>query len=128
MKRSVLAVLAILGAAALPARAAVHAWSSNGPFGGPITGLAIDPSNPARLWAVSFNGGVFRSVDAGAHWTPSIDGLADLTVNVIAVDPLHASNLLVGTQEGIFRSTDGGSHWTAGNTGLTDGADIRAIA
>lgn len=61
-------------------------------------------------------GGVFRSVDNGATWSPSgVDGHT--------VYALHAmdSLLFAGTyQAGVFMSTDTGATWTAFNNGLTN--------
>ena len=40
--------------------AGIDTWTSNGPYGGTVTVLAIDPLTPANLYAAGFSG-VFKS-------------------------------------------------------------------
>src|SRR5438552_13578656 len=63
-------------------------------------------------------GGVWRSTDNGATWTPVNTGLTSMIVDVVAVS---GTDLYAGTNGGgVFRSVDDGATWTATNTGLTD--------
>ena len=39
--------------------AGTNVWTSNGPEGGNINALAIDPATPATLYAGTYGGGVF---------------------------------------------------------------------
>ncbi len=56
--------LALLTASAImPVYAAVNAWTSNGPYGGYISSLAVDPSNPSTLYAGTDGGGGFKSTE-----------------------------------------------------------------
>src|SRR4029077_11926890 len=39
-------------------------------YAGRVTAIALDPSNPARLFIAGAQGGVWRSDDGGANWSP----------------------------------------------------------
>jgi photosystem II stability/assembly factor-like uncharacterized protein len=102
-----------------------------------ITALAIDPHMPSTLYAGAglhcapfgggcSGGGVFRSTDSGASWTPIDTGLAAdaMIVSCLAIDPVTPSTLYAGTVGGVFKSTNSGDSWTAVNNGL----NIAALA
>ncbi len=69
--------------------------------------------------AGTFDGGVFRSTDAGGSRRTVATGLPDKYVGDVAVDPVHpgvvyASVSYLGPPgDGVFRSMDGGGHWSA---------------
>lgn len=108
------------------------AWQLIGPrptdwyYGGTsgrVTSLAIDPANPKILYMGGAEGGVWKSVDGGATWSPLTDTQASLAVGSIALDPSNPNTVYVGTGEenfsgdsyygaGILKSTDGGLSWT----------------
>jgi len=86
--------------------------------------LAINPSNPLILYAGTRDGFVFKTVDGGANWAPSDNGLptslpGGLVIGNIAVDPLNPTTLFVGTNAGLFKSTDSGGTWTLSNNGIS---------
>jgi hypothetical protein len=97
-------------------------WTPTGTISAPylyLRDLAIEPSQPATVYAVGF-GGVFKSTDGGARWTEKIQGLPERLVNTIAIDPLSSSTLYVGTEhDGVYKSIDGGENWSPANDGLT---------
>src|SRR5437899_545861 len=112
------------------ADAGVDVWTPTGPPSGTILALAIDPQNPATLYAAvsrdsvfpnSAVTGVFKSTDGGATWGAT--GLT-LPTRSLAIDPQTPTTLYAGaggpTDGGVFKSIDGGASWTAVNTGLTD--------
>jgi photosystem II stability/assembly factor-like uncharacterized protein len=124
------ALLAALGAlgGAYPAEAGVNVWTTNGPGGGTIRALAIDPHTPTTLYAGvrGAPGGVFKSTDGGASWSAVNTGLpdpsaTDLAVFSLAIDPQTPTTLYAGTWFGVFKSTDGGGTWV--DTGLPRDAD-----
>ncbi len=53
-------------------------WTSNGPEGGDIRALAIDPATPSTLYAGTGYGGVFKSTDGGENWEAVNTGLLNL--------------------------------------------------
>ncbi|HEX9668005.1 MAG TPA: hypothetical protein VGC93_00855, partial [Thermoanaerobaculia bacterium] len=84
-----------------------------------VISLAIDPAEPARLYAVTAvqggisdgAGGVYRSDDAGAHWTrvgspPTPGGLGGSSTLLILPEAL-----LLSTFRGVVRSRDEGETW-----------------
>ena len=86
-----------------------------------VGALAIDPSNPQTLYAAPYgvpiftatNGrGVFKSVDAGATWSPALD-LQSYAFRSIVVDPHDGATVYASWTTGtVFRSTDAGATWT----------------
>lgn len=46
--------------------AGINVWTSNGPEGGRIYALAVDPQIPTTLYAGTY-GGVFKSTNGGAR-------------------------------------------------------------
>ena len=87
-------------------------------FAGPTPqSVAIDAGNPSVVY-VGFGGGVSKSTDAGATWTPS--GLSDKTVNSLV---LRGESLFAATSDGhVYRSDDGGASWFGLDDGLTRAA------
>ena len=77
-----------------------------------IRGFAIDPTDTARIYAVSGADGLFASTDGGDSWA-RIDaaGLPTSAVNAIAIAPTMPPTLYIGAETGVFRSTDGGATW-----------------
>jgi photosystem II stability/assembly factor-like uncharacterized protein len=89
-------------------------WVSIGPDGGNIVALALDPQQPATLYALPYeypNGPrVFKTTTGGSAWT-IVGLLPDSSVNQLLVDP-HQSDYLYGmTSSTVWRSTDGGAAW-----------------
>jgi len=108
-------------------------WSVTGLAKANVSLLAIDPGQPNVLYAGTTGsypeapgfGGLLKSTDSGASWSPINDGLGDLlstrvAVNALVLDPGHTDVLYVGTSGyGVFKSSDGGSTWAPFNDGLT---------
>lgn len=108
-----------------PAPDSLGAWNFLGPsnFAGRTRALAADPTDANVLYAGAAGGGVWKTIDGGASWTPLTDLLPVLSVNALAIDPANPSIVYAGTGEGfvnldaindpagIFKSTDGGASW-----------------
>ena len=95
-----------------------------------IGALAVAPSDPNVVWAgtgepfirsnISLGWGVWRSTDAGKHWTRA--GLENTgRISRIVVDPRDPDHAWVAAlgraygpqpERGIYRTTDGGKSWT----------------
>jgi len=88
--------------------------------GGRVVDLALDPVEPATLYAIVSGGGyLFRSTDAGISWTllPYILPESDLTA--LATVPSSPPALYVAKLgAGVLRSTDHGETWTPVRLGL----------
>lgn len=101
------------------------------PLAGPVTDIAIDPTNSSRIY-IAFGGtGDYRHVwfFDGAQWQQrsgpvagNPNSLLDVQANAIVVDPSNPTHLYVGADIGMWRSTDGGANWTLFSQGLPDAA------
>jgi hypothetical protein len=102
----------------------------NLPVSGRITGIATSPNDPRTIFITAAGGGVWRTTDGGATWTPLTDHVTDSSGNpvqlftgAIAIAPSNPNIIYVGTGEdnqsgdsfygrGVLKSADGGNHWT----------------
>ena len=119
--RDALAVAALVAACVgSPVQAGNGQWTSNGPYGGQVTALAVDPQNPGNLYAAGVSG-IFKSSNGGVSWARASTGITDPTVAAIAVDPVTPTTLYAGTLQGghVVKSTDGGGTWAPLPTGPT---------
>jgi hypothetical protein len=102
-------------------------WTSNGPEGGTIRALAIDPVTTATVYTGT-GGGVFKTTDGGASWSPMNSGLTNTRVQALAIDPVTPATIYAGTYGGgVFKTTDGGANWLPMNSGLTN-TNVNALA
>lgn len=85
--------------------AALGTWEALGPgnVGGRTRALVIHPDRPRTMFAAGVSGGVWKTTNGGARWRPVGDGLANLAVNSLAMDPGDPDVLYAGTGEGYFR-------------------------
>ena len=100
----------------------LHAWESNGPYGGELNCLAKAPTNPDVMYAGT-DSGIFKSTNNGADWFRV--GFAKIAVYSCQVSQAGADVVFAGTGDGIYRSNDGGASWS--EIGLA-GAEINTIA
>jgi photosystem II stability/assembly factor-like uncharacterized protein len=97
--------------------------SSRGLRASSAVALAVDPSNPARLYAYEANEGFFASGDHGGHWRGATcipwACSPDLRALTLAVDPVDGANVYVASPQGLYMSTDRGNILAAVHPGLT---------
>jgi uncharacterized repeat protein (TIGR01451 family) len=93
-----------------------------------FSAIAIDPSNPAVLYAGTPNGSIYRTVDTGATWTDVADKLSAGQLDTLAVDPSQPSHLLTGGLGGVSGSTNSGAQWAAQTAGLNSAAVLGLAA
>jgi photosystem II stability/assembly factor-like uncharacterized protein len=92
-------------------------WRANGPPGGDVRSLVVDPSNPDRLYFGTLDAQIYTSADGGKSWEFLYDfKRPKLFVDHIIVDPRDPKTLYVGAHRhtdagGFFKSTDGGRKW-----------------
>lgn len=87
------------------------AWLSVGPrnVNGRIKSLAVHPTNGQVLYAGAANGGVWKSIDGGESWRPTMHAEASLAIGAVAVDPASPDTVYAGTGEPlVYFSTSGG--------------------
>jgi len=96
------------------------------PVSGRVTTIAVDPSDTTGNTVLigGAQGGIWRSTDAGATWTPVGDQNASLSMGSIAFAPSNPSIVYAGTGEqegvafdiyygaGVLKSTNHGQTWT----------------
>jgi len=100
-------------------------------FGQCVHKVAVDAGDPSRMYAQNHHG-VYRTDDAGDHWTSIADGLpSDFGFVMLAsphapgtawVLPLEADErrIPVGGALRVHRTTDAGQTWTEHGAGLPD--------
>ena len=78
------------------------------------TELDIDPTNPDRMIAATFENGIVRSLDGGASWQPINTGLGNVTAFVsIAIARDGSGRVYAGSSEnGLYTSADFGDTWS----------------
>jgi photosystem II stability/assembly factor-like uncharacterized protein len=58
------------------------------------------------------NGSVYKTTTSGASWFPADNGLDQVGVHALAVDPFDASYVWAGTSSGLYRSANAGGSWS----------------
>jgi photosystem II stability/assembly factor-like uncharacterized protein len=91
-----------------------------------IFAISYDPNHPEVLYVGTFDDGLFKSVDDGIAWTTRNNGLPDVPISDLGVNPFDSSIVLVATENGVFRSTDSAGSWNEVTTGL--GVSARTLA
>ncbi len=127
MKRTLI-ILATLLSLAHPAAAQV--WSPLGPAPisnasdtGRLSAIACHPTDASRYFVAGADGGVWRTTDGGASWSPLTDHLPTTAIGALALDPANPETIYAGTGEanfanhsryglGLYKSTDGGDTWS----------------
>jgi hypothetical protein len=69
---------------------------------GRVTAIAIHPTNSDIVYVGAAQGGVYRTLDGGANWTPIFDNAQSLAIGSISVSPSQPSTIYVGTGEGNY--------------------------
>src|SRR5512144_2452469 len=106
-------------------------WNQVASVWEPIFDLVVRPDRPGTLYAAASYcfripahfpwcvAEIQKSLDFGATWTSTRDGLAGGAISAIAIDPVDPNKIYAGGDGGVFLSTDAGDHWSAINAGLT---------
>lgn len=96
------------------------------PVSGRATAVVLHPNydglNNQTVYLGTAQGGIWRTRDNGANWTPIADGEDSLAIGSLAIDPLNPNVIYAGTGEGnssadcyygagLLKSTDGGNSW-----------------
>jgi len=91
---------------------------SSSAMGGNVSAIATSPNAPSRVYASLNPGGLYRSDNLGASWTPNAVIPGNATVAFVRASPSNANLIFVaglpqanGTTE-LYRSDDGGASFT----------------
>lgn len=113
------------------------AWLPIGPrnVNGRIRCLAIHPTDGSILYAGAAAGGVWKTMDGGQSWKPTMSTQLSLAIGALAIDPSNPETVYAATGEpvnladafgpagtpgstawfyegeGVLRSTNGGASW-----------------
>jgi photosystem II stability/assembly factor-like uncharacterized protein/outer membrane biosynthesis protein TonB len=88
-------------------QATAPTWQAIGPapiggsggYSGRMTSIAVHPTNPNIAYVGAAQGGVYRTLDGGATWTPLLDTALTLAVGAVAIAPSDPTTVYVGTGE-----------------------------
>ncbi len=83
----------------------LDAWTPLGPgnIGGRTRVVRFHPTVPTTLFAAGVSGGIWKSDDNGTTWRPTGDGMINIAVNALLIDPRRPDVMYAGTGEGYFR-------------------------
>ncbi|MDX2177131.1 MAG: hypothetical protein SF028_11755 [Candidatus Sumerlaeia bacterium] len=103
--------------------------------------MAFDPSDPTwnTFYIGGAQGGVWKTTDGGASWTPLTDSMPNLTTGSLVVNPGATNEVWIGTGEytqsgssfsgsGFMYSNDSGATWTHRPAGSLSGSYISRVA
>ena len=133
-------------------QAALPQWQSIGPapmknsmmgsqpvdVSGRVRALAIHPTNSNIVYLGAAQGGVWKTTNGGASWTPLTDNQPALAIGALAIDPVNPDIIYAGTGEptlgldnyygaGILKSSDGGQSWTLLGSNVFGGIAVAEI-
>jgi photosystem II stability/assembly factor-like uncharacterized protein len=114
----------------LLSEAATHDWidTSPGLSGKYASALAINPKNYHVVYVAMYEGGVFKSNDAGQTWLPINNGLntpEDRQIISLTLDPVNPKILYAGTNTAkVYRTLNEGESWQLINQGIHAGTVI----
>jgi photosystem II stability/assembly factor-like uncharacterized protein len=108
-----------------------------GPAGNRVAAVAGVTGDANVVYAGAASGGIWKTTDAGTHWTPIFEGQEVSSIGALAVAPSNPNIVWAGTGEtwvrghisagnGVYRSTDGGKTWA--HAGLDSSGRVGRIA
>ncbi len=87
-----------------------------------VVAIAVDPETPTNVYAANLDGAtVFKSLDGGGHWRPSLAGLGpdgEIDFAAITIDPQAPGKVVVAVNRfgrdargELWRTSDAGATW-----------------
>lgn len=94
----------------------------NGNYTGRVSAIICSSADPNRYFVAGADGGVWRTTDGGATWTPLTDQMPTTAIGALAFDPTNENVIYAGSGEanfanhsryglGLYKSIDGGNSW-----------------
>ena len=78
---------------------------------GRVSAIGLDPNDDNHIVVGSPTGGIWKTTDLGANWTPLFDDQALIDVYALEISHSNADHYWAGLSDGVVRSVDGGSTW-----------------
>jgi autotransporter-associated beta strand protein len=125
----------------------------NGTVAGAVQSILLDPALGSQTMFIGgVNGGIWRTTNGGASWTPLTDNQASLSIASLALDPTDASGRTLiagvgitsnggwnnfnvgnefgrgGARTGLLYSNDGGNTWSALGAASLAGQSVIGVA
>lgn len=107
--RVVLFATLCVGVSVRAQAATMNQWISSGPGVGLVKLIIADPTDPNVAYALIYNVGVFKTVNAGADWRLINHNVRPGAFSIVPDSP---STLIAATAQDIYTSYDGGDHWS----------------
>ena len=77
-----------------------------------LTGLALNPDEPATGYVSGPGVGALKSTDTGQDWTDAGSGLPSAEITALAMHSTRRATLYAWVKDnGIYRTEDAGAHW-----------------
>jgi photosystem II stability/assembly factor-like uncharacterized protein len=90
----------------------VKAWTNLGLYGGQIYDIAINPSNPGKMFAGTYLGdGLYVTSDGGRNWQVVEDTFKDYEIWAVKIAPSNNDVIWVTYGYSVRKSADGGATW-----------------
>ncbi len=104
-------------------------WTSSGPSGGIVYGLAFNPVTPTTIYA-NTGGGFFKTTNRGASWTRAENGISGLGfAQVFSLDADSPAVLYLVAGDGrLYRSDDAALNWAPTGYVAPDDTYVTSIA
>jgi len=102
-----------------------HIYDFGSDFGSIVYPVLLHPSNQYIIYVGTGGGGIYKTNNGGATWTPTMNGVADNIIYDLVMDPDNSNIVFAGTvgaghedSEMIYKTTNGGTSWSQKNSGL----------
>jgi photosystem II stability/assembly factor-like uncharacterized protein len=96
-------------------------WVTYPLYGGEMTSIAADPTEPQVVYVGTRDAGVFKTTDGGLTWKQARTGLTFYPIRSLQVDPRNSEVVYAGTDfNGLWKFTDGGASWIKTSNGLDE--------
>ena len=98
-----------------------------------VNALALHPNDDDHLYAATYEGGVWTTLDGGVSWQAASYGLpgmgADTKPTALWLNPEDANMAYVAIEGGgVYRTNDGGRWWQAYGSGFPSSVTVHALA
>ena len=91
-------------------------------YTGRVSAIACSPTDAQRYFVAGADGGIWRTSDGGASWTPVATEMPTTAIGALAIAPSDEALIYAGSGEanfanhsryglGLFKSADGGDSW-----------------